>query len=127
MFNRNSFLGKIFDFLRLYDPQLRIESDYPTKKTQLPYIVLREVSTLNPKNSNKIKIIQFEILWVNENKLKSKNNVDSLQNHFEQNFSLDALDFAVEDFNCTALGCYYDSNISAFVSPLFVICSLSVK
>lgn len=127
VFTQNNFLGKIFDVVKVYDSALKIESYYPTKKTQLPFSILQIVSVQNPFVSNKIKLLNFELLYLDENKLKCSNFVDSLQNYLEQNFSLDTVDFVVEDFNCTALGCFYDSTISAFVSPLSVFCSLSVK
>lgn len=127
MFNQNNFLGKIFEFVKVENPTLKIESYYPTKKTQLPFSILQIVSVQNPFVSNKIKVLNFEFLYLDENKLKCSNFVDSLQTYLEENFSLDTNDFAVESFNCTALGCFYDSTISAFVSPLSVFCNLSVK
>jgi hypothetical protein len=127
VFNRNDFLGEIFKFVRLYDSQIKIETSYPTKKQTLPFSILQIVSSQNPAVSNKIKIVNFEFLYLDENKLKTSNFIDSLQNYFEENLSLDTVNFALEDANCTALGCYYDSNISAFVSSLSVFCSLSVK
>ena len=127
MFSQNDFLAQIYNFLIAYQSNLSITSEYPQEKKRVPYIVLRTNFSLNPFVSNLIKVINFEIIYFNSNKLDTSNFIDGLQSYFESNFDVETDSFVVEDFNCTASPPVYDSEISSYCSCLSVDCQLSVK
>jgi hypothetical protein len=127
MFSQNDFLAQIYNFLIAYQSNLSIISEYPQEKKKVPYIVLRTNFSLNPFVSNRIKVINFEIIYFNTDKLDTSNFIDGVQGYFESNFAVETNSFAVEDFNCTASPPVYDSKISSYFASLSVDCQLSVK